>query len=103
MAPSLGFSKGGAWVHFFLVFFFLFCCFWAQVGHHQALIEEELRLPPPFFSFNVVGFFPSQLFPICFLMLVRKFILFCFVVFATLVNANSKKNRGCWRRGVGFN
>jgi hypothetical protein len=32
MAPSLGFSKGGAWAHFFLVFFSLLCCFWAQVG-----------------------------------------------------------------------
>ncbi len=38
-----------------------------------------------------------------FLVLVRKFVLFCFVVFATLVDANPKKNKDCWRRGVGFN
>jgi hypothetical protein len=25
------------------------------------------------------------------------------VVFATLVDANPKKNKDCWRRGVGFN
>jgi len=35
---------------------------------------------------------------ICFLVLVRKLVLFCFVVFATLVNANLKKSKDCWKR-----
>ncbi len=55
-----------------------------------------------FFSFNVV-FFPSLVLPIYFLVLVRKFVLFSFVVFATLVDANPEKNKDYWRRGACFN
>ncbi len=32
---------------------------------------------------------------ICFLMLVKNFVLFCFVVFVPLVDAKSKKNKDC--------
>ncbi len=43
-----------------------------------------------FFSFNVF-FFPSLVFPICFLVLIGKFYFIFFVVFITLVNENLKK------------
>jgi hypothetical protein len=33
----------------------------------------------------------------------KKFFFFFFVAFATLVNANLKKNKDCWRRGASFN
>jgi hypothetical protein len=33
----------------------------------------------------------------------KKFVLFCFVVFATLVDANSKNSNDCWKRGTSFN
>ncbi len=80
---------------FFSFFFPLFLLFLGTSGRHrQALVEGELRLPLFFFSFNATFFFfPSLLLPICFLVLVRKFVLFCFVVFASLVNANPKRNK----------
>jgi hypothetical protein len=61
--------------------------------HCQASVEGELQLPLFFFSFNAIVFVSSLLFCICFLVLVRKFFLFCFVVFAILVDVNPKKKR----------
>ncbi len=85
-------------------FSFFLLLFLGAHGHHcQALAEEELQLPLFFFSFNAAIFFPSLLLPIYFMVLVRKFVLFCFVVFATLVDVNPKKNKDCWRRGTCLN
>ncbi len=75
-------------------FFFFFGCFWAQVGA-IAKLQQRRSFSSPFFSFplTLLFFFSSLLFPICFLVLVRKFVLFCFVVFATLVNENLEKKQ----------
>jgi hypothetical protein len=103
MVPSPNLNKGGGCALFFLFFFFFKFFLGANWCHHQASVEGELQLPLFFFSFNVAIFFPSLLFPICFLVLVRKFVLFCFVIFATLVDANLEKNKDCWRRGASLN
>jgi hypothetical protein len=65
------------------------------VGSIIKLRQRGLWLPLFFFSFDVVVFYLSLLLRIYFLVLVRKFILFYFVVLATLINANSKKNKDC--------
>ncbi len=76
-----------------LSFFFSFVAF----GHKWApspSFDKRGTLAPPFFSFPSMLYFPtSLLFTICFLVLVRKFVLFCFVAFATLVDPNLKKNK----------
>ncbi len=38
-----------------------------------------------------------------FLVLVKILFYFCFVVFATLVDVNPKKNKDYWKRGAGLN
>ncbi len=57
------------------------------------MAEGELQLHVFLFSFNAIFFFPHCCSLIFFLVLVRKFFLFSFVVFATFVNANPKKTR----------
>jgi hypothetical protein len=94
------FSKGELEL---LFFFFLLLLLGASGRHHQASAQGELQLPLFFFSFNVTILFSLVLLLICFPKLVRKFALFCFVVFTTLVDANPKKNKDYWKRGASLN
>jgi hypothetical protein len=70
--------------------------------HCQILVEGEFWLPPFFFSFDDV-FFPLIAAPYLFSSVGKKNVLFCFVVFVTLVDANPKKNKDYWKRGACFN
>jgi len=63
-------QRGGV-RHLVIVFCFAPCC-------HVFFLFQSLKLNRCF---------------ICFMMLVRKFVLFCFVVFTTLVDVNLKKKR----------
>ncbi len=73
-------QRGGV-RHLVIVFCFAPCC-------HVFFLFQSLKLNRCF---------------ICFMMLVRKFVLFCFVVFTTLVDVNLKKKKDYWRRGGGLN
>jgi len=95
-------------VHCHVIFLFK-CCRSLKLGQRKAkllvvlfffiLVTQALNIIKFFWfwSLKLDGCF------ICFLVLVNFFFFFFFVAFATLVNVNLKKNKGCWRRGASFN